>query len=84
MPTRCYLQAALRNEEGRLEEARESLEAARAAAEQIEAHIILWQILAALGDSEAAKEIVDAIAESISDKALQQTFLAYAASKLDR
>lgn len=62
---------------GRAEEAQAALEEALEAAEGIENRMVMWQLLAELGEAEAAEEIVSFISDNISDSELRETYLAH-------
>lgn len=83
LPEALRLQSRLLNEMGRADEARASLEEARETAETFGGRIMLWQILAELGEMEAAENIVELIAGTISDTELRQSYLAYADLKIE-
>jgi tetratricopeptide (TPR) repeat protein len=74
LPDALYLKAKYLHELGETEEAQKVLREARAVAEEIGSRIILWKILADLGEAKAAQEIVESIAGNISDTALRETF----------
>jgi hypothetical protein len=74
LPYALHLQAHIFGKQGREAEARAGLLAARAAAESIGNRILLWQILAELGETDAAGEIVRFISEHISDEELREGF----------
>lgn len=84
LPDALHLQSTLLNEIGQVDEARKTLEEARRTAEAFEDRIVLWRILAELGETEAAEKIVALIADNIADIDLRQTFLAFARKSLAR
>ncbi len=82
LPYARYQQAQIMQKLGRPEEARAGLQAARAAAEAIGNRILLWQILAELGEREAAEELVRFISEHISEEELRVGFGRWAAGNM--
>ena len=68
LPDALRLQSRLLNEMGRTDEARTTLEEARETAEAFEDRIMLWQILAELGETEAAIAIETCVADVTANK----------------
>ena len=84
LPDALLLQYISLNRQGKGDEARASLEEARETAEAFNDRILLWQILAELGEKEAAEQVVAFIAGNISDSELHQTFQDYATHKIEQ
>jgi tetratricopeptide (TPR) repeat protein len=83
VPEALLRKADVQRQQGHLEQAIATLEQARAVAEEIDAKVMLWQILALLGEREAARRVVDVIADNISDPELQRLFRSHSATLLD-
>lgn len=83
LPDALYLKAKFLLDEARDDEAIQTLREARAAAQEIGSRIILWRILADLGEAEAAHAEVDFIAGNITDGELRKTFVAHAKSIIE-
>jgi tetratricopeptide (TPR) repeat protein len=84
LPDALYLKAIYLEKLERTDEARKALQEAQTIAEEIGDRIILWQILADLGEVEYAGEIVESIAEAISDAPLRETFLTHSKTIIER
>jgi hypothetical protein len=84
LPYVLQLKSHALKETGRSEEAEVALKGALQAAEDIENRIDRWRILAELGETEAAEEIVRFISDNISDAELRETFLAHARIEIER
>jgi class 3 adenylate cyclase len=83
LPDALHLKAKFLLDQGGAGEALDTLRQARAAAQEIGSRIILWRILADLGEVEAALQEVDFIAGNISGAALRKTFRAHAKSRME-
>ncbi|MGW8227195.1 MAG: ATP-binding protein, partial [Anaerolineales bacterium] len=84
LPDALFLKASYLQQIGEVDEAKKTLQEARAAAEEIESRIVLWQILAELGEAKAARQVVESIMENISDERLRDTFLNYSESIIEK
>jgi class 3 adenylate cyclase/tetratricopeptide (TPR) repeat protein len=84
LPDALFLKASYLQKFGEIDEAKKTLQEARAAAEEIESRIILWQILANLGETKPARQVVESIVENISDDTLRETFLNYSKSIIEK
>lgn len=82
LPYVLHLRAQVLREQGRPDETRACLEDARLAAEAIGNRILLWRILAELGETEAAWETVRYIAGQISEPELRAEFEAFAGARI--